>query len=304
MDNAMNFMRKLGESIINGINSSMLGKIESFDSSTMKADVSPLVNSVNKAGESQSMPLLVQVPVSFLKAGPFIIRPPYKPGDIVLVVFADSDIDNALLSGSVSTPNSTRKHSLDDAIVVGSIMPYTVSLPSEHADDLVIGTDDFKSKIVLSENGNIIIESEEEIEIKSNKKVTITGPSNNTIWDWGGYVLTFLMKDDDYVLDENKNLILISGIDEIRQSVERILTTNIGEWFLNTDFGLDYKALQGKGKDLQSIELAIRTAIFQDDRIEDIIFHKIDLNKQSRHLDIQLDAVVDNEVIAGIEVSI
>lgn len=179
----MKFMGKLSNSIVNGINNCMLGKVESFDASTMKADISPLISNANADGGYANMSMLVEVPVSFLKAGPFVIRPPYKAGDIVLIVFADSDIDNALLSGAASTPNSTRKHSLDDAIVVGGIMPYTTTLPDEHIDDLIIGTEDFKAKIVISEDGTILLSCEKEIEISSEKSVTITSPSSTTTWD-------------------------------------------------------------------------------------------------------------------------
>lgn len=154
----MEFMNNLAGNITGGINNCMMGKIEKFDGKTMKADVTPLVRVRNKAGELEDVSMLIEVPVSFVKAGPFVIRPPYKPGDIVLVVFADSDIENVLLSGDTSNPNSTRKHSLDDAIVVGGIMPFTTTLPSEHLDDLVIAKNDFSTKIVLKENGEIIIQ--------------------------------------------------------------------------------------------------------------------------------------------------
>ena len=117
-----------------------------------------MVKYKNEDGLMENRPLLIEVPVSFIKAGPFVIRPPYKKGDIVLVVFADEDIDNVLLSGSVSEPNSTRKHSLDDAIIVGGIMPFTQTLPNEHIEDLVIAKDDFTTKIVVKEDGEIIIQ--------------------------------------------------------------------------------------------------------------------------------------------------
>lgn len=152
-DSPMDFFNKLSGNLVNGINSCMLGKIETFDASKMKANVIPLVK--NKDGDK---PMLIEIPVSFIKAGSFLIRPPYKKGDIVLVVFADEDIDNVLLSGSVSEPNSTRKHSLDDAIVVGGIMPFTQTLPNEHIEDLVIAKDDFTTKIVVKEDGEIIIQ--------------------------------------------------------------------------------------------------------------------------------------------------
>lgn len=173
-DSPMNFFNKLSEQLTSNINSCTLGMIEKFDAKKMKAEVTPLVKYKNKDGTMEKRPLLIEVPVSFLKAGSFVIRPPYKKGDVVLVVFADNDIENALLSGDVSEPNSTRVHSLDDAIAVAAIMPFAEELPDEHSEDLVIAIDTFSSKVVIKENGEILI--------KSDKGITISGPNRTESW--------------------------------------------------------------------------------------------------------------------------
>lgn len=171
------FFNQLSQNLTGGINSCTLGKIETFDPTAMKANVIPLVKS-----KDGNKPMLIEVPVSFIKAGPFVIRPPYKKGDIVLVVFADEDIDNVLLSGNISEPNSTRKHSLDDAIVVGGIMPFTQTLPDEHIEDLAIAKDDFSTKIVIKKDGdievkggNIKIDASENIDIEAAGNINIKG---------------------------------------------------------------------------------------------------------------------------------
>ena len=184
-DSPMEFFSRLANQITNSINNCMLGRIEKFDAAKMKAEVSPLVKHRNKDGSTEERPLLIEVPVSFLKAGPFIIRPPYKPGDMVLIVFADEDIENVLLSGDISEPNSTRVHSLDDAIVVGAVMPFTKELPGEHIDDLIIAKDDFTTKIVIKDNGDIEvkgnyikIDASNDIDIKSATDIRIKASGN------------------------------------------------------------------------------------------------------------------------------
>lgn len=174
MDKAMNVLNNLTGNLTNDLKSCMLGRIEKYDAEKMKAEVLPLVREQTKSGETEELQLLIEVPVALLKAGPFVIRPPYKVGDIVVIAFADSDIDNALLTGEVSDPNSKRKHSLDDAIIISGIMPFTQSLPSEHAEDLIIANDDFSSKIVFKADGGILI--------KSDKEIKIEGPTNSSIW--------------------------------------------------------------------------------------------------------------------------
>lgn len=157
MSEFLDFMDGFWEGTIEGINSCTIGKIEKFDATTMKADVVPLVKKKNKDGTTEDISLLIEVPVSFMKAGPFLIRPPYKTGDIVLVVFADRDIENVLFSGDKGDPIRNDLHSLDNAIIVGGIMPFTKALPADHVNDLIIAKDDFSTKIVIKENGDIII---------------------------------------------------------------------------------------------------------------------------------------------------
>lgn len=81
-----------------------------------------------------------------------------------------------------------------------------------------------------------------------------------------------------------RDLVMIDGAEELRQSIERILTTNTGEWFLNMDFGLDYNEIQGKGKNKESVILAITEAIFQDSRVEDVDIKDISIDKSRRLL--------------------
>lgn len=169
MDSANEFFGGLVSGISEQINGAMVGRIERFNASEMKADVLPLIN--NTDGSQPS--LLIEVPVTMLRAGGFVIRPPYQKGDIVLIVFVDRGMDNFLLSGKSSMPSGTRKHSLDDAVIVGSVLPFTQALPSGYADDLVIGTEDFNSKIVMQRNGNIIIDG---------KSITIKGSDRTESW--------------------------------------------------------------------------------------------------------------------------
>ncbi len=181
-DSPMNFFNKLTEQLLDGINNCMLAKIETFDHKKMKANVIPLVKYRNKDNSIEERPMLIEVPVSFVKAGPFVIRPPYQSGDIVLLVFADEDIENVLFSGDISEPNSARTHSLDDAIIIGGIMPFMEGLPDEHGKDLIIANKDFSTKVVLKENGDIIIQGNK---VFLGNESAIEGiPLGDTLKEW------------------------------------------------------------------------------------------------------------------------
>lgn len=100
---------------------------------------------------------------------------------------------------------------------------------------------------------------------------------------------TFKLVNGDLIFDAQNNLVMVEGKEEIAQSIERILTTNKGEWFLNLEHGLDYKAITGKGRDIEGIKLAITEAILQEERVSEV--EKIDLFlDKDRHLKINVTA--------------
>jgi hypothetical protein len=130
-------------------------RIESFDPVKMTASVTLLYKIDN-----QIVSPIVEVPVSTLKAGPFIIRPPYKTGDIVLVVFSERSLDYILQNDPQDTQSGENiRHRLDDAIVIGGIKLDTQpNLPATNADDLLILNQSTGSKAVMTATGDIILE--------------------------------------------------------------------------------------------------------------------------------------------------
>src|SRR5690554_2349142 len=98
---------------------------------------------------------------------------------------------------------------------------------------------------------------------------------------------TFKLVNGDLIFDARNNLVMVEGEDEIAQSIERVLTTNKGEWFLNLEHGLDYQEIQGKGRDVEGIKLAITEAILQEERVSEVEGIDTSLDK-NRHLKINV----------------
>ena len=145
MKKAHEFFSKFQSNMIGGLNTCMLGQIDKFDPQRMAADVVLLPD-----GD-----LIIDVPVAIQQTEDFYIRVPYKVGDIVLVVFAQRDIDG-IMRGGDATP-SQRMLSMDDAIVIAGVGLFTdTPLPSANAGDLVIGKKSGGSKIVLNATNNDI----------------------------------------------------------------------------------------------------------------------------------------------------
>ena len=95
---------------------------------------------------------------------------------------------------------------------------------------------------------------------------------------------TYKFANGDLVIDQSQNLVMTDGVDEIRQSVEIGLSINWGEWFLNILYGLNYSAIMGKGKKIGNIEMAVRDAVLQEPRVDQIEFIEIKMNDKDRSL--------------------
>lgn len=139
MKDANLYFKQMQRNMIGVINTVAIGRIRSFDPRQMKADVNIL------PGDT----LIIDVPVGTIQTSEYFIRVPYRRGDYVLVAFAQRDIDDIMRGGNAS--ESQRMLSLDDAIVVCGINPFTSNLPEDDSDKLVIGQKDGEAKIIMSD---------------------------------------------------------------------------------------------------------------------------------------------------------
>ncbi len=91
---------------------------------------------------------------------------------------------------------------------------------------------------------------------------------------------TLKIENGDLAFDSQRNLVIVEGRDEEVQAVERLLTTNTGEWFLNIEHGLDYSKIQGKNVSDEQIRLAAMQALAQEERIAEV--QRIDIERSHK----------------------
>lgn len=134
------YEQKQSERIAKGICVAQIVKVTAYDGSKQTVDVQPLVKRLED-GTYQSQPPILAVPVLCGMAGGYAQRIEYQAGDIGIVVYCDTDIDNAIDTGDEGEPNTERNHSATDAVFLGCICPGTKSneLPG---DSYSLGTDD------------------------------------------------------------------------------------------------------------------------------------------------------------------
>lgn len=167
MENTSLFFENLKNGMGKGINVAILGKIDKFDAKKMKADVVPLF---------PDYPMLIELPVMLFNGGGFNIRPVYKKGDLVVVLFFDKDIDNSIMSGNSKPLNSTRTHALEDGIVIGGVNSFNNTVEIKAKDDsLAIGSDE--TVIEIGKDSTIKVKAKEitmeakDVNVKGNLNV-------------------------------------------------------------------------------------------------------------------------------------
>ncbi|RYI25205.1 hypothetical protein EVU96_24890 [Bacillus infantis] len=158
------YFERKQDDLLKGMHVCSLCRIEKVDLSLMKADVVPLFE--------EDLPIIKNVPIAAQQTDDFIIRVPYKKGDIVLAVFSQRDIDSIMYGGGES---SVRMMAIDDAIIVGGINLFTKPLPIENSEDLVISKKDFSTKLVLTKSGDILFQAANKLVIDAPGGVDIKG---------------------------------------------------------------------------------------------------------------------------------
>ncbi len=145
---------------LDNLHTAIPARVESFDPQTMRASVTLLrKRRVSPGSDPEPIPPILEVPVQFIKGGDFVVRPPVRKGDTVLVVFSERALDYLLVDGNPQDPRFKRRHALDDAIAVPGLLNQSeAKLPSEHAEDMLVYHRKTGSKLVMKQSGDLFLE--------------------------------------------------------------------------------------------------------------------------------------------------
>lgn len=110
----------------------------------------------------------------------------------------------------------------------------------------------------------------------------------------------FKLVNGDLVLDGQNNFEMVEGDDELIQCIQELLTTNLGEWFLNRGIGFPrFEVLGNKYNQNQLID-AVNETILQEERVSRIENVEVSLNREKREVTIFFEIVKNNgETVSG-----
>lgn len=179
------YLENLIDLKLSDVQTGMIGKIEKFDSTRMRADVKPLLKIENALEEELDLPILIDLPVLFHSGDGYFIKPNYAAGNLVWLGFMTHDMEDAL--NEYTKPASKKMFELHNACVLGGIVKNNASLPDSMSNEgLVIGHENGTYINIKSDSVKIVDSSNNSFELK-NGKINMLGASeaflNGTTFD-------------------------------------------------------------------------------------------------------------------------
>lgn len=111
---------------------------------------------------------------------------------------------------------------------------------------------------------------------------------------------TIKTNSEGHVVLEQNNLVFVSGGDEIRARVERILRSFRGEWFLNIQNGMPYfQEILIKNPQDETVRAHFKRAILSTPGVTKINSLDISLNKSTRVLTVTTTFIGDEETLTA-----
>lgn len=98
------------------------------------------------------------------------------------------------------------------------------------------------------------------------------------------------------IVIENGEIAMVSDNGLIEQTVKQVLRTNLGEWWLNEDEGIDFYCILSKNPDFDEIRDNVNLALRQVDETFSITDFNCSIDK-NRKLTITFTAENDSEEI-------
>lgn len=154
------------------------GIVTEVDLAKMTCSVQPAIQGViedeNGVKTYVNLPLLVDVPICFPKAGGFVLTFPIAADDEVLVVLASRCIDAWWQSGGIQKPMEARMHDLSDGFAIPGPCSQPNVIPNISATGAQLRNEEGTTYIEIAADGKIKMKAPTEIGLEATT-VKVTG---------------------------------------------------------------------------------------------------------------------------------
>jgi len=148
---------------LNNLHTAMPGAIVTYDYTTQKASVQPLLNKVWADGTTTPYPILENVPVVFPRAGGGGLTFPVVEGDTCLLLFIERSTDLWLTVGGQVSPDDPRKFDLSDGVAIMGLFPFNETSTADNNTDMVLT---FAGSLIrIKADGEIVIQTSSTVAI-------------------------------------------------------------------------------------------------------------------------------------------
>ncbi|QGP52530.1 Mu-like prophage protein gp45 (plasmid) [Piscirickettsia salmonis] len=169
------------ESRLCDVHTSIPGRIASYDATTQKANIQPVIKKKLRDGRAFSMPVITDIPVMFPSAGGGLLSFPAKQGDTGLLFFCERSIDQWMTGNNdEAEPLWNHKHNYTDAVFIPGLYPYSKTLEADPVNTELKFSD---NQIILKPDGSIVINAPKQITINTinayvnaSQQLTVTAP--------------------------------------------------------------------------------------------------------------------------------
>lgn len=159
------------------------GIVSAVDLSAQTVSVQPAIQGSISAPDgsvqSVNLPMLVDVPICWPRAGGFALTFPVKSGDEVLVVFASRCIDSWWQSGGIGAPAEVRMHDLSDGFAILAPTSQPKKLSGVSSSNVQLRDESGSTYIEITPDGKARVVAATQIDVES-PVINITGDLNVT----------------------------------------------------------------------------------------------------------------------------
>lgn len=190
-NNPEELYRILADKIKFEIRVAVPGIVQSFDPDEQIVTVQPAirerVRDQNGVMQYVTLPLLMDVPVVFPRAGGYVLTMPISPGDECLIIFGDSCMDAWWSNGEIQNPIEKRRHDLSDGYAVMGVWSQPRRLSNYSTEAAELRTEDGQTFIRLKPGEVDINASSFKLPggginvLAPGQGVQLTSPDGNTI---------------------------------------------------------------------------------------------------------------------------